>query len=29
VLKWSLILIAGMCILVYLQTTSVLSWMVV
>jgi lactate permease len=29
VLKWSLILIAGMCVLVYLQTTPVLSWMVV
>jgi lactate permease len=29
VLKWSLVLIAGMCVLVYLQTTSVLSWMVV
>jgi lactate permease len=29
VLKWSAILLAGMCILVYLQTTPVLSWMVV
>jgi lactate permease len=29
VLKWSLLLIAGMCVLVYLQTTAVLSWMVV
>jgi lactate permease len=29
VLKWSLLLLAIMCVLVYLQTTSVLSWMVV
>jgi lactate permease len=29
VLKWSLILILLMCILVYLQSTAVLSWMVV
>jgi lactate permease len=29
VLKWSLILLAIMCVLVYLQTTAVLSWMVV
>jgi lactate permease len=29
VLKWSLILLAGMCVIVYLQTTPVLSWMVV
>jgi lactate permease len=29
VLKWSLILLAVMCVLVYLQTTAVLSWMVV
>jgi lactate permease len=29
VLKWSLLLLAVMCVLVYLQTTSVLSWMVV
>jgi lactate permease len=28
VLKWSLILIAVMCVLAYLQSTSVLSWMV-
>jgi lactate permease len=28
VLKWSLLLIALMCVLVYLQSTSVLSWMV-
>ena len=29
VLKWSLLCLLVMCILVYLQTTSVLSWMVV
>jgi lactate permease len=29
VLKWSLLLLAIMCVLVYLQTTAVLSWMVV
>jgi lactate permease len=29
VLKWSLILILVMCVLVYLQSTAVLSWMVV
>jgi lactate permease len=29
VVKWSLLLIALMAILVYLQSTSVLSWMVV
>jgi len=29
VLKWSLILLLVMCILVYLQSTAVLSWMVV
>jgi lactate permease len=29
VLKWSLLLILLMCVLVYLQSTSVLSWMVV
>ena len=29
VLKWSLISLAVMCVLVYLQTTDVLSWMVV
>jgi lactate permease len=29
VLKWSLLALAVMCVLVYLQTTSVLSWMVV
>jgi lactate permease len=29
VLKWSLVLLAVMCVLVYLQTTAVLSWMVV
>jgi lactate permease len=29
VLGWSLLLLALMCVLVYLQTTSVLSWMVV
>jgi lactate permease len=28
VLKWSLLLIAVMCVLVYLQSTSLLSWMV-
>jgi lactate permease len=28
VLKWSLILVVVMCILAYLQSTSVLSWMV-
>ena len=28
VLKWSLILMLAMCVLVYLQSTSVLSWMV-
>jgi lactate permease len=28
VLKWSLLLIAIMCVLAYLQSTSVLSWMV-
>jgi lactate permease len=28
VLKWSLLLIAVMCVLAYLQSTSVLSWMV-
>jgi lactate permease len=28
VLKWSLLLIAFMCVLAYLQSTSVLSWMV-
>ena len=29
VLKWSLLSLAVMCVLVYLQTTDVLSWMVV
>ena len=29
VLKWSMLLLAIMCVLVYLQSTSVLSWMVV
>ena len=29
VLKWSIILLLVMCILVYLQSTAVLSWMVV
>ena len=29
VLKWSLLLILLMCILVYLQSTAVLDWMVV
>ena len=29
VLKWSLILILVMCVLVYLQSTAVLDWMVV
>jgi lactate permease len=29
VLGWSLLLLAIMCVLVYLQSTSVLSWMVV
>jgi lactate permease len=29
VLRWSLLLLVIMCVLVYLQTTSVLSWMVV
>jgi lactate permease len=28
VIKWSLLLIAFMCVLAYLQSTSVLSWMV-
>ena len=28
VMKWSLLLVAIMCVLVYLQSTSVLSWMV-
>ena len=28
VLKWSLLLIALMCVLAYLQSTSLLSWMV-
>ena len=28
VILWSLVLLAGMCLLVYLQSTSVLSWMV-
>jgi lactate permease len=27
VLKWSLLFLAFMCVLVYLQTTPVLSWM--
>ena len=29
VVKWSLILLAAMVVIVYLQSTSVLSWMVV
>jgi lactate permease len=29
VLKWSLVLILVMCVLVYLQSTAVLDWMVV
>ena len=29
VLLWSLVFLAGMCVLVYLQSTPVLSWMVV
>jgi lactate permease len=29
VLGWSLLLLLVMCVLVYLQTTAVLSWMVV
>jgi lactate permease len=29
VVKWSLILLAAMVVIVYLQSTSILSWMVV
>jgi lactate permease len=29
VLGWSLLLLVPMCVLVYLQSTAVLSWMVV
>jgi lactate permease len=29
VLLWSLVFLAGMCVLVYLQSTPVLGWMVV
>jgi lactate permease len=29
VLVWSLVLILAMCVLVYLQSTAVLDWMVV
>ena len=28
VLRWSIALVAFMCVLVYLQSTAVLSWMV-
>jgi lactate permease len=29
VVLWSLLFLAGMCLLVYLQSTALLSWMVV
>ena len=29
VVKWSLLLVLGMCLLVYLQSTPILGWMVV
>ena len=29
VLGWTLLLLAGLCVLVYLQSTPLLSWMVV
>ena len=29
VVKWSLLLLLGMCLLVYVQSTPILGWMVV